>query len=393
MISAPTHRCDIAVVGGSIIGSAVAYFLRSAPGAPSVTVIEPDPSYEFAAAPRAAGNIRRLWGLPENIAMADFARDFFIAFEQAMAVDGEPAPVDWCPRGYLWLEPPENIPLLERNYRSQQAQGVDSTVLAPSDVARMFPSLDVTGMGAAAWSPGDGWVDGYAAIRGLRRKAKSLGAVYLHDRAVAMDAEGGRVRRVRLASGATVAAAHVVNASGAWTAEVAAMVGMPLPIVPLRRMKFYFEIPTPIEPLPAIRDFPRLTFRPEGKGFFGGVSSLDDAPGFNFEADDDFFQESVWPVLAARIPAFETLKVRHGWAGHYEQNRFDTCAILGPWIGGVENFHVVTGFSGNGIMHGPAAARAVAELLLHDRFTTLDLSRLTWQRVRDGKPLSENIVI
>jgi glycine/D-amino acid oxidase-like deaminating enzyme len=85
--------------------------------------------------------------------------------------------------------------------------------------------------------------------------------------------------------------------------------------------------------------------------------------------------------------------MKNSWAGHYEQNLLDTCLILGSWPGHFENFLVITGFSGNGIMHGPAAARALSELILHGRFTTLGLSRMGYQRVLDNAPLHENIVI
>lgn len=387
------QRCDIAIIGGSIIGSAVAYFLLRGGYGGAITVIEPDPAYEFAAAPRASGNIRQLWGLPENIAMAKFAREFYIRFPDEMSVDGDPADVGWCQRGYLWLAPEGSRKLLERNYRNQRQLGVDSTILEPADIARLWPSLTLDGVEAAAWSPEDGWLDGYLVVRGFRRKARALGATYVKDRVVGFESGPTRVERVCLASGTKIDADIFVDAAGAWGPGVAAMIGMKLPVVPLRRMKFYFESPGEVEPLPAVRDFPRLTFRPEGKGYFAGVSSLDDPVGFNFDVDHDFFEEAVWPAVAARVPAFETLKLRNSWAGHYEQNTLDTCLIVGPWIGGLDNFHVVTGFSGNGIMHGPAAARGLAELILHGRFTSIDLSRLTYQRVIDEQPLSESIVI
>jgi FAD-dependent oxidoreductase domain-containing protein 1 len=387
------HTCDIAIIGGSIIGSAVAYFLLRGGQGGKVCIIEPDPSYEFAAAPRSSGNIRRLWGSPENIQMADFSRDFYLRFNEEMAVDGDGAPVGWCERGYLWLVPAGGRTQLEHNQRLQRGFGVETEILDPSDIADLFPSLDLTGVDAAAWSPRDGWLDGYLVVQGFRRKARSLGATYIQDRVVGFECDRKRVRAIRLASGANVTAKLFVNAAGAWAPALAEMMGMALPVVPMRRMKFYFDIAREIEPLPAIRDFPRLTFRPEGRGYFAGISSLDDPVGFNFDVDHAFFDETVWPALAARVPAFEVLKVRNGWAGHYEQNMLDTCLIVGPWIGGLGNFHVITGFSGNGIMHGPAAARGLSELILHGKFVTIDLARMSYQRIIDNKPLKENIVI
>jgi glycine/D-amino acid oxidase-like deaminating enzyme len=387
------HKCDIAIIGGSIIGSAVAYFLLRDGKGGRVSVIEPDPSYEFAAAPRASGNIRQLWGLPENIQMAKFSREFYVRFPEDMAVDGDKPSVGWNQRGYLWLAPPEGIPLLERNYKNQQQFGIDSTILTAEEVGAMFPSLLLDGIGAAAWAPTDGWLDGYLTVQGFRKKARSLGATYLHDRATEILTTGNRATGVKLASGATVKADIVVCAAGAWGPAIAETIGMKMPVVPVRRMKFYFETRNPIEPLPMVRDFPRLTMRPEGSGYFAGVSSLADPPGFNFNVDHEFFEEAVWPALASRFPAFETLKVRNAWAGHYEQNLLDTCLILGTWPGHFENFLIITGFSGNGIMHGPAAARGLSELILRGRFTTIDLSRMNYQRVLDNKPLHENIVI
>jgi FAD-dependent oxidoreductase domain-containing protein 1 len=388
------HRCDIAIIGGSVIGSAVAYFLLRSGKAGRVLVIEPDPSYEYAAAPRASGNIRQLWGLPENIEMAKFSREFYVRFPQEIATPGDLQPsVGWNERGYLWLAPPEGIPLLERNYKNQQALGLETAILAPAEIGKRFPSITIDGIGAGAWSPTDGWLDGYLAVQGLRKKARILGATYLRDRAMEVLTHANRATAVALASGGKVKAEVIVVAAGAWGPAIAETVGMKLPVVPVRRMKFYFETPNTIEPLPMVRDFPRLTMRPEGQGYFAGVSSLADPPGFNFNVDHDFFEEAVWPALAARFKAFETLKVRNSWAGHYEQNLLDTCLILGRWPAHYDNFLVITGFSGNGLMHGPAAARGLSELILDGRFTTIDLSRMGYQRVLDNEPLHENIVI
>jgi len=76
-----------------------------------------------------------------------------------------------------------------------------------------------------------------------------------------------------------------------------------------------------------------------------------------------------------------------------DQNRLDGNAIIGPWTGGLENFHVACGFSGHGLMHAPAVGLAVSELLLDGRFSTIDLSRLGYRRVVDGTPLPEQGII
>ena len=58
----------IVSIGGGVIGSSIAYHLAKAGDATDVVVVEPDPTYEFAATPRATGGIRQLYTVPENIA-------------------------------------------------------------------------------------------------------------------------------------------------------------------------------------------------------------------------------------------------------------------------------------------------------------------------------------
>src|SRR5688572_8129031 len=106
-------KTDIAIIGGGAIGWSAAYFLRSHPRAGSVCVIEGDPSYEFASTPKASGGARRLFSCPENIGMSDFSIGFFRGFDDAMAVDGERAHIEWTGQGYLFIVPPHGTPLLE----------------------------------------------------------------------------------------------------------------------------------------------------------------------------------------------------------------------------------------------------------------------------------------
>ena len=93
----------IAIIGGGVIGSSIAYYLALAGQAADVVVIEPDPTYEFAATPRATGGIRQLFTVPENIRMAQYGHEIYGQFETLMAVDGDPAPIDFHREGYLWL--------------------------------------------------------------------------------------------------------------------------------------------------------------------------------------------------------------------------------------------------------------------------------------------------
>jgi FAD-dependent oxidoreductase domain-containing protein 1 len=295
-------RVDVAIIGGGAIGAAAAYFLRSHPRACRVAVIERDTSYQLASTPRASGGVRRLFSLPENIVLSNYSIPFFARFDAEMAVDGERPAINFRKGGYLFIVPPAAIRVLERNFAMQKANGVQVEWLERKELKAKFPSMTVDDLGAGVLSPDDGWLDPYGVLQGLRKKGKALGAEFVNDEVVALDVERRRLRAIRLKSGQSIEAEAVINAAGAWAKEICAMAGWTVPIEPMRRYEHYFEAAEAIEPLPYIKDVHRLAFRPEGKGYSGGVPNLDEPRGYNFEVDHDYFQQVVWPALAALPP-------------------------------------------------------------------------------------------
>jgi len=382
-------RSDVVVIGGGAIGAAAAYFLRSHPKPGTVTVVERDPTYALASTPRASGGVRRLFSLPENIRLSQYSIPFFEQFETLMAVDGEPAPIGFKKHGYLFIVPPGAIGTLRANFEAQEREGVRVAWLEPREIADKFPSMRVDDLGAGVYSPDDGWLDPHSVLQGFRRKARSLGAEFIADEVVGIEAERGAARAVRLKSGRRIETSAVVNAAGAWAKEICAMVGWAVPIEPMRRYEHYFEAEQPIEPLPYIKDVNRLAFRPEGKGYSGGLPDLAEPRGFNFEVDHGYFERVVWPALAHRFATFERTKLRSTMPGLYDQNELDGNMIIGPWTGHIENFYLLAGFSGHGLMHAPGCGRAIAELILDGGYRTLDLSRFGWQRVEENRPYRE----
>ncbi|WOH63758.1 FAD-dependent oxidoreductase [Bradyrhizobium sp. BWA-3-5] len=386
-------KTDVLIIGGGAIGSAVAYFLKAAQPACRVIVTERDPTYGKASTPRASGGVRRLFSLPENIELSNFSIPFFESFPERMAVDGERAEIGFKKGGYLFIVPPSACDMLKMNFETEQELGVNVAWLEPDALKERFPSMNVSDLGAAVHSPDDGWLDPYSVLQGFRKKAKSLGVEYVADEVIGFERTATSVSKVRLASGSEVQAEWFVNSAGAWAKEICAMLDIVVPIEPLRRYEHYFECESKIEPLPYIKDVARLAFRPEGRGYSGGVPTLDEPRGYNFDADHDYFENVVWPALAHRFPAFERTKVKNTLPGLYDQNDFDGNLIIGPGAGGLENFHMLAGFSGHGLMHAPGCGRAMSELILTGRYQTIDLTRLGWQRIRDGKPLPERGII
>ena len=384
-----TPHYDVAVIGGGIVGSSTAYFLKTLAPTLSVCVIEPDPSYEFCSTVRASGGARRLFSCPENIEMSNFSIDFIKRFPAQMAVDGREAPVDWVEGGYLFIVPPAAMPMLEAHALRQRALGCEIDLLSPAQLKARFPSMYVGDLGGGAHSPRDGWCDPHSLLQGTRRKAAALGAVYLQDRVADLSKRGTVVTEVILASGARIKAEAYVNAAGAWSAQICDMLGLPLPVAPLRRFEHYFTAGGPIERLPYVKDTERLAFRSEGAGFSGGLVDSEEPRGFNFYVDHGYFERVVWPAVAHRFPVFEAAKCHRTWSGLYEQCELDGNPVIGSCKGRLDNFYLNCGFSGHGMMHAPAAGRAIAELIVTGAFQSIDLERLGYGRIQRGEPYPE----
>lgn len=80
--------------------------------------------------------------------------------------------------------------------------------------------------------------------------------------------------------------------------------------------------------------------------------------------------------------------MKSSWAGYYEYNTFDENGIIGPHPLH-RHIYIATGFSGHGIQKAPAVGRAISELILHSRFLTIDLSRLSFERFLKSEPMKE----
>lgn len=386
-------KSDIAIIGGGIIGSAAAYFLGASGKAGSVTVIEPDHTYARAATLAGAGGVRRLMSRPENIAMSQFSLDFYADFEKVMATPDNQADIAFRRQGYLFLTNEQGAAALAANHETQQKMGIEADLLDRDALYARFPSVGLDNVAIACHSPRDGWIDPHAALTGFRKKAQALGVTYVGDRVTALDSSDTSVMQARLEKGGTIEADIFLNTAGPWVGEIAAMTGASLPVVPMCRAQHFWHCAHDIEPLPLIKDDSGAFFRPEGDGFAGGRPTFDIDPGFIWDVDRgyfaNYFEETVWPLIANMVPKFEEIRLERTWAGHYAQNTLDGNMIIGRYSPGHDNLLTACGFSGHGIMHAPAVGRALCELALHGEYRTLDLARMEFGRVVRNEPYAE----
>jgi len=393
---APEHLADVVIVGGGVMGSAIAYFLTAdAAFHGSVLVIERDPSYADCATTRSWGGVRQQFSTPENVVMSLFSLGFFRDARELLAVDGEGPDLAFKEHGYLFLASPAGLPMLEANRALQCELGADIALLGRAELAERFPWLSLEGLaGGGFGESGEGWLDPSAVLHGFRRKAQAQGAHYRTDAVVGIERAGDRIASVSLAGGATVSCGHLVNAAGPQAGRVAALAGIVLPVSPRKRMSYVFDCREALPPVPLTIDTTGVTFRPEGAHYIAIHSPPPEDDPVSNDLDEDYepFERVIWPALAARVPAFEAIKLTGSWAGHYDYNGFDQNAVIGPHPE-IANFHFCNGFSGHGIQQAPAAGRAVAEGILHGATQSLDLDALGYARLIEGRPLRElNIV-
>jgi FAD-dependent oxidoreductase domain-containing protein 1 len=289
----------------------------------------------------------------------------------------------------------------------------------------------------------EGWFDPWALLTALRTKTKSMGVDFVHGEVTDLRLDPSSlslptvksvaVRYPRDGSSREFGAGTVVNAAGAFASDIVNMCNreenltslsskvIDLPVRARRRCIFSFHcdeasnggalVPsattTPLTVCPETGVY----FRPDGTGagrFLCGVSPPANSTEFPdrdvlgdeviggalevTQTDHALFEEVIWPSLFARCEAFGALKVTGSWVGLYEYNILDQNAVVG-FHPTVQNLLLCNGFSGHGLQQAPGAGRAVSELLVHGKFTTLDLSCFGFDRVLRNEPIfEENIV-
>jgi glycine/D-amino acid oxidase-like deaminating enzyme len=386
----------VVIIGGGVIGSSIAYFLRASDPTVSVTVIERDPTYARSSSALSAASIRQQFSTPLSIQMSLFGIEFLRSIGERLEIDGAKPSIDLHEGGYLFLATPAGEHTLRENHALQKSLGADISLLEKAALQARFPWLYTEDLVAGAYGEsGEGWFDGYGLVQALRKKAQALGARYVADAVTALDRDGKRVTQVVTAGGETFPCDVVVNAAGAWSRKIAQMIGIDIPIFARRRSIFNVSSPAQLEHCPLLIDPTGVYFRPEGKSFICGTSPSadndpDDLP--LDEVDHALFDEVIWPTLAHRVPQFEALRVQNCWSGYYEYNVLDQNAIIGHHPD-VDNCIFANGFSGHGLQQGPATGRGVSELILNGRYTTLDLSSLNFERVLENRPIVEKNVV
>lgn len=384
-----THY-DVVIVGGGIVGSSTAYYLRKNGFKGSIAIIEKDKSYKQSCTALSWGGIRQQFSTPVNILLSGFGMNLISNLKQEFGVDAD---IGFKEHGYVVMASDASLSVLEENVKLQHSMGVDTVLLTPDELAARFPFVNFEGIAAAAvGGRGEGWFDPYQFMNLIRKAAVARGVDFVNAEVSAISV-ADRVTGVTLSNGEKLSAGAVVNAAGTAGGVVAAMVGFELPVSAAKRYACVVDCPSASDLLhkaPMMFDISGIHYRPEGRNFLLACTPTEDEepPHQDWEMDYSWFEEKIWPLAAERVPAFEAIKLVGHWVGHYDYNWFDQNGIIGrhPTL---ENFYFGNGFSGHGIQQGPATGNAIAELICFGEYRSIDVSALGVERIAANKPLFE----
>jgi sarcosine oxidase subunit beta len=379
---------DIVVIGGGCVGTSVAYHLARR-GAKDIVLVERERFLGMGSTSRAAGGVRHQFSTRVNIQLSLCALNALEHFEELFGVS-----CDYRPIGYLFLlSTPREAETFKRNLALQKSVGVEWVRwVAPDEIHRLAPRVNLDGVLGGTFCPKDGLADPNSVTQAFGRHAARLGAQIETETTVT----GIKTNHARIASVVTnrgeIATRAVVCCAGAWSAEIGKMVGLDIPIAPIRRQLF---VTSPLPQIPHDHPFTiefstSLYFHPEGNGLLVGMSNHDEKPGYNL-AIDEVFRERTLECAVYRLPLLENAEIAREWAGLYEVTP-DAHPILGE-AKALAGLYIAAGFSGHGFMHSPATGVVMSEIILDGQSKTVDVSSLNLERFAEGKLIEEVNVI
>ena len=369
------ERVDVVVVGGGVMGTSTAFHL--AESGISVALFEAN-ELASGSTSKAAGGVRANFSDELNIALGARSLDLFSRFLERPGYE-----IDLHRPGYLFaLTKSEDVTRFEESTGLQRSLGVESRMLSAQEAVKISPLLSEEGVLACSFTPNDGHCTPESVVLGYAQAARKLGAtVKTGVRVTGIDHSGGEINAVSTSAG-RVETQAVINCAGAWSPEIAKMVGLDLPVTPYRRELAITEpLGESFADLP--KEFPMtidystsLYWHREGKGILMGFSDSTNPPGFELKRDPQF-AEKLGLLAEKRAPRLLDLGIQSGWSGLYEVTP-DHNAILGEYTS-ISRFFYATGFSGHGFLQGPAIGEILRDLYL-EREPFINISALSAER-------------
>jgi sarcosine oxidase subunit beta len=367
------------------MGLSIAYNLARHHGIADVTIV--DRSYVCSGASgRNGGGVRAQWSSEANVRLMQESIRICRDFAREMKIN-----VWFRQGGYLFLvRSEEKRRALEESVRVQNDCGLMTRMLTPREAQGIVPQLDTDGIVAASFNPDDGVVFPWPFLWGYAEGAKKLGVeVSTFTDVIGFETTGRRIDAVVTSRG-KIRTHRVVNAAGAWSPEVARLLGVELPNHPHRHEICSSE---PLKPWlsPLVADLTNgLYFSQSTRGEIVGGISNDQVPEGIDQRSSHRFLALYARALTRTCPVLGSVKVLRQWAGCYDITP-DQNPIVGQ-VDGVDDFFQVSGFMGHGFMMAPVIGKLMAQHIAEK--TELPMfERWNLRRFKEGRLLSEAMII
>jgi sarcosine oxidase subunit beta len=371
-------NAEVVIIGGGIVGTAVAYNLAKM-GVKDVIIVERD-TLNSGSTGRCAGGIRQQWSEPGNVRLARASIAIFKKFKETMGRD-----IQLVPGGYLLVAyTEEEVERFKKNIKMQREVGSDVRLVSPAEVREIVPFYNTEGLLGGAYCPDDCHADPFQATFGYAENAARLGVeINQHTEVRQINVVGHRATGVVTDRG-DIKCNWVFNAAGGYSAEVGKLAGVSLPTVSYRHQILVTE---PIQRIqePLIVNFHhQIYFCQSAHGaFISGQADEGEKPSHNVRGTWKFMVEQA-RKLTYLVPALKDISIVRQWAGLYNMSP-DSQPILGH-VPEVKNFVVAVGFSGHGFMLAPIVGVLMAELIVHGEARTLPIDDLGIRRFEKGMP-------
>lgn len=367
---------DVVVIGGGVIGCSTAYSLAKA-GVGDVALLEKMAVGAGSSSKSAAMLSLQFCQDALTLEMAKRSYAIYMRFEEEMGT-----PIDFHKIGWLYVATEQSAEALRQQAALLQENGVATEVLDPDEVKARFPALNCEDIVLGTYGPDDGPFDPHMIMSGYVKRAKELG-VKVHERTRVLDIllQNGRVNGVVTDKG-RISTPLVVNAAGAWGAEVGRMVGADVSLCNSART---IVVTNPIATIgndyPFVEDLSaEWYFRPELDGVLMGMGA---GPAHKPEVELDEAQvEAIVEMAMHRVPALEEASLRTAWTGVRPLTP-DGRPLVGSYAE-IKGFIINCGWGGVGFIMAPIAGQLAAECVAQGQIQSLDGATLRPDRSFPG---------
>ena len=365
----PPAAARCVIIGGGVGGASIAYHLARL-GMKDVVVVEQHDLTEGTTW-HSAGFVGQLRSTISQTRMIMYSSGLYAELEQVTGRDP-----GWRGVGGIRIATTdERVEELHRQAGSATTYGLEMELLTSKETFERLPLLNVDDVKAAAWMPGDGYLDPELLTQALAEGARRNGVTFhTHTRVTGIETTSGRATAVVTDKGA-IATDTVVIAAGAASGVIGAMAGAVIPIVPMRHQYVVTEpFDPPVGEIPTVRDPDHIMyFRPEAGGLLVGGYSREPVtyeadvplaePRTLFDADMERFAES-WEGAQHRVPALRDAtraKIVNGPEAFTPDGEF----ILGETE--VAGLWVAAGFCVHGLAGAGGVGKVMAEWIADGR--------------------------